>query len=121
MNKVPSWLKSFLYLFFPKPDETFYLYNTITILHKRKSDHPVEDLKRQEKIFAKLVKKVNATKVKNDKLNKTVGKIFDNIKWMQKSFLEKKVMNDLLHPNRRGYQLWAEAVEPTIKKFLGEK
>jgi beta-glucosidase len=30
-------------------------------------------------------------------------------------------MPDLLHPNEKGYQIWAEAMEPTIAKLMGEK
>lgn len=32
--------------------------------------------------------------------------------------LPKKIMPDFLHPNKRGYQIWAEAIEPTVKKLL---
>ena len=35
--------------------------------------------------------------------------------------LPKSVMPDLLHPNAKGYTLWAEAIEPTVKKLLGEQ
>jgi len=35
--------------------------------------------------------------------------------------LPREIMPDLLHPNAKGYELWAEAVEPTIKKLMGEK
>ena len=35
--------------------------------------------------------------------------------------LPKDVMPDLLHPNTNGYRIWAEAVEPTIAKLMGEK
>ncbi len=34
--------------------------------------------------------------------------------------LPKSIMPDLLHPNAQGYEIWAEAMEPTIKKLLGE-
>jgi lysophospholipase L1-like esterase len=30
------------------------------------------------------------------------------------------VMADLLHPTPKGYQIWAAAMEPTLKKLLGE-
>jgi len=30
------------------------------------------------------------------------------------------IMPDLLHPNEKGYEVWAEAVEPTIQRMLGE-
>lgn len=35
--------------------------------------------------------------------------------------ISKDIMPDLLHPNEKGYRLWAEAMEPTLKKLLGEK
>ncbi len=35
--------------------------------------------------------------------------------------LSKDIMPDLLHPNARGYEIWAEAVEPTVAKLMGEK
>ena len=35
--------------------------------------------------------------------------------------LTRKVMPDLLHPREKGYEIWAEAMEPTIKKLMGEK
>ena len=35
--------------------------------------------------------------------------------------LPKEIMPDLLHPNKKGYIIWAEAMEPTIQKLMGEK
>ena len=35
--------------------------------------------------------------------------------------LSKEIMPDLLHPNAKGYEIWAEAVEPTIAELMGEK
>jgi beta-glucosidase len=29
-------------------------------------------------------------------------------------------MPDLLHPQAKGYGIWAEAIEPSVKKMLGE-
>ncbi|UUO06552.1 platelet-activating factor acetylhydrolase IB subunit [Blastopirellula sp. J2-11] len=34
--------------------------------------------------------------------------------------LTKEVMPDLLHPHAKGYRMWAEAVEPTIAKLMGD-
>jgi len=28
------------------------------------------------------------------------------------------IMPDFLHPNEHGYQLWADAMEPTLEKML---
>lgn len=32
--------------------------------------------------------------------------------------LSVEIMPDLLHPNEKGYQIWAEAMEPTVKKLM---
>ncbi|MGN6642996.1 MAG: platelet-activating factor acetylhydrolase IB subunit [Verrucomicrobiota bacterium] len=32
--------------------------------------------------------------------------------------LPKEIMPDLLHPNEKGYQIWAEAMEPTLAELL---
>ena len=34
--------------------------------------------------------------------------------------LSKDIMPDLLHPNAKGYRLWAEAMEPMVSRLLGE-
>ena len=34
--------------------------------------------------------------------------------------LSKSIMPDLLHPNAKGHEIWAEAMEPTLVKLLGE-
>lgn len=35
--------------------------------------------------------------------------------------LPKDVMPDLLHPNEKGYGLWAQAIEPTVARLMGEE
>ena len=35
--------------------------------------------------------------------------------------LSKDIMPDRLHPNAKGYEIWAEAIEPTVAKLMGEK
>ena len=34
--------------------------------------------------------------------------------------LPKSIMPDLLHPNAKGYEIWAEAMEPKLKELLGD-
>ena len=34
--------------------------------------------------------------------------------------LPEDIMPDFLHPNEKGYKIWAEAMEPSIAKLLGE-
>jgi lysophospholipase L1-like esterase len=32
--------------------------------------------------------------------------------------LSKTIMPDLLHPNEKGYQIWADAIETKVKELL---
>lgn len=32
--------------------------------------------------------------------------------------IKKDIMPDYLHPNEKGYRIWAEAIEPTVKKLM---
>jgi beta-glucosidase len=34
--------------------------------------------------------------------------------------LSRDIMPDSLHPNAKGYEIWAEAIEPTVAKLMGE-
>lgn len=34
--------------------------------------------------------------------------------------LPASIMPDFLHPNERGYEIWAEAMEPTLARLMGE-
>ncbi len=34
--------------------------------------------------------------------------------------ITKDIMPDFLHPNEKGYRIWAEAIEPTVKQLMGE-
>jgi beta-glucosidase len=73
----------------------------------------------------------NAQWAKNDKASELASKLADNkmifFKDINKAFLNdqrvltRDVMPDLLHPKEAGYQLWAEAMEPTLAKLMGEK
>ena len=35
--------------------------------------------------------------------------------------LSKDIMPDYLHPNAKGHEIWAEAIEPTVAKLMGKK
>ena len=35
--------------------------------------------------------------------------------------LSREIMPDLLHLSEKGYTIWAESIEPTLKKLMGEK
>jgi len=38
----------------------------------------------------------------------------------EKGYLLKDVMPDGTHPSEAGYEIWAKAIEPELKKMLGE-
>ncbi len=45
-----------------------------------------------------------------------------NAKFLDKKrVLSKEIMRDRLHPGAKGYQIWAEAMEPKIKELMGQK
>jgi lysophospholipase L1-like esterase len=35
--------------------------------------------------------------------------------------LSKDIMPDMLHPNAKGYEIWADAIEPKVAELMGEK
>lgn len=65
---------------------------------------------------------------KNDQVNRLISKLADGRKIffldINKAFLNeqgvltREVMPDLLHPEEKGYTLWAEAMEPTLQRLL---
>jgi lysophospholipase L1-like esterase len=68
---------------------------------------------------------------KNAKASLLASKIADgkmihyqdiNDKFLTKDgFLTNKIMPDYLHPNKEGYKIWAEAIEPKVAELMGEK
>ncbi len=81
-------------------------------------------------IFPRAAQADAAPRKLNDAINEKIKAMADGEKVfyldINKSFLDDQgnlpadVMPDLLHPNAEGYQRWAEAMEPTIKKLMGE-
>jgi beta-glucosidase len=79
---------------------------------------------------AKVAATYNEQWAKNDKASELVSKIADNKHVfylnINKSFLDAKgnlgtdVMPDMLHLNEKGYQIWAEAMESTVKKLMSK-
>ena len=67
----------------------------------------------------------------NDGINERISKFADNERVfyldISDKFLEddgtlpKSIMPDLLHPNGEGYEIWAQAIEPTLAKLMGEE
>ena len=64
----------------------------------------------------------------NDKINQLIREYADNESvWYldlgdkfldEQGQLPKSIMPDFLHPNRKGYEIWAEAMEPLISKLM---
>ncbi len=74
----------------------------------------------------------NKARDKNIAVNEIVAKLDDGgktIKYLDISdkFLDenkdlpKDIMPDALHPNAKGYQIWADAILPTVKDMMGVK
>jgi len=65
MKNVPFNYKKILYLLFPKPTTTIYLYNKAEVLHQRRPEETIEELNRQMAIFAKC-KDLSENRIKSD-------------------------------------------------------
>lgn len=82
-------------------------------------------------IFPRSAKVTDAPRVNNDEANKLIAKLADdkdiffldiNQKFLEADgTLTKEVMPDLLHPHEKGYQIWAEAIEPTVARLMGDE
>ena len=69
-------------------------------------------------------------RVKNEKINALIKPYADGetVLWLDfndtffnaEGKLTKEVMNDLLHPNEKGYQIWLDAILPTFRKVCGK-
>jgi lysophospholipase L1-like esterase len=81
-------------------------------------------------IFPRAAKSDAPMRVNNDKANALLKKLADdqrvffldiNSKLLEADgTLSKDIMPDLLHPQAKGYTIWAEAIEPSLAKLLGE-
>lgn len=73
----------------------------------------------------------NAQREKNAKASEIASKLADNKqvfyldigeKFLQPDgTLPREIMPDFLHPNAKGYEIWAEAIEPEVATLMGEK
>jgi hypothetical protein len=79
-------------------------------------------------IFPRGAKHDDPAREKIQSINRTIAKLDDGkqIKYLDigtkfldaKGDLPKEVMPDALHPNAKGYQIWADAMDPTLKALL---
>jgi len=82
-------------------------------------------------VFPRNAKADSAQRMAVNNINKIISKYDDGNyvryldladKFLDKDgTLPKDIMPDALHPNLRGYEIWAEAVMPTILEMLGKK
>lgn len=79
MANVPMLFKKTLYFFLPKPTVTIYLYNNPSVLYKRKKDHPLGDLKRQQRIFKCINKRIKPISIKSQGIKETFDKIVNHV------------------------------------------
>ena len=81
-------------------------------------------------IFPRGATPKDACRMRNEAVNAEIQKFADNkrVFWMNindkllqsDGTLSKDIMPDLLHPNAKGYAIWAEAITPFLKETLGK-
>jgi len=81
-------------------------------------------------IFPRGATAEDSNRIRNEKVNAIIKGYADGetIRWLdfnQKFFnaegkLTKEVMNDLLHPNEKGYQIWLDAILPVFREICGK-
>ncbi|MGE3316124.1 MAG: platelet-activating factor acetylhydrolase IB subunit [Planctomycetaceae bacterium] len=82
-------------------------------------------------IFPRGGDKTDAKRIVNQKTNEIIKKL-DNgstVRYLDigpkflndDETLSKEIMPDLLHLSPKGYAIWAESIEPTVKEMMGEK
>ncbi|MDR2463519.1 MAG: GDSL-type esterase/lipase family protein [Verrucomicrobiales bacterium] len=79
-------------------------------------------------VFPRDHKPDTANRKKIKQLNELIGRLADDDKIVFFDFGDKfleadgvlspEVMPDFLHPNEKGYQIWADAIQPYIDKYL---
>jgi beta-glucosidase len=81
-------------------------------------------------IFPRGADNANKNRQVNTKANEIISKLADGdmVHYLdigpkflaEDGTLSKEVMPDLLHLNEKSYTTWAESIEPTVKKLMGE-
>ena len=78
-------------------------------------------------VFPRGAKSEDPLRQNNVEINKLISKMHNgerihyldiSDKFLTKDgVLTKEIMPDALHPKQKGYQIWAEAIEPKLKEF----
>lgn len=84
-------------------------------------------------IFPRAEKATDPARVKNEEVNKLIAKFQGDLSLGRVSFLDinpkfltadgtlsKDIMPDLLHPNEKGYQIWADAIVDKVAQLMTE-
>ena len=69
--------RKFILNFYPKPKMIFYLHNDAIVLYNRKKEIPVDEIKRQQEVFAKLEKKLELIKIKTTHPDKNTEEVLN--------------------------------------------
>ena len=80
-------------------------------------------------IFPRAEKPTDPLRAKIKTINATISKLGDGKKVIYLDFgdkflepdgtLSRDIMPDFLHPNAKGYEIWADAIRPVVEKVLG--
>ena len=81
-------------------------------------------------IFPRAAKATDPQRINNQKASTLISKLAkdDSVTYLDinerfllpDGTLSKEIMPDLLHPKQKGYSIWAEALEPTLRALLAE-
>jgi lysophospholipase L1-like esterase len=107
------------------PDIAFGIEGIVHVLHKRLPQSQILLLG----IFPR-GEKPNPQREKIAEINGIISKLngTHNVTFLDigpkfltpEGLITKDIMPDFLHPNEKGYRIWAEAIEPTVKQLMGE-
>ncbi len=107
------------------PDIAFGIESIVHVLHKRLPQSQILLLG----IFPR-GEKPNPQREKIVEINGIIAKLngTHNVTFLDigpkfltpEGLITKDIMPDFLHPNEKGYRIWAEAIEPTVKELMGE-
>ncbi len=79
-------------------------------------------------IFPRGHRENDRNRIRNNQVNALIEKFADGEKVIfldigekflkDDGILTKEIMPDLLHPSKKGYEIWADAIEEPLKKLL---
>ena len=79
MADVPMALKRCLYGLVPHPSLVIYLYHDLKTLSQRKARHPVEDLRRQQRLFHDILPFLDPLRIRSDDVHQTAETLVSHV------------------------------------------